>query len=39
VCLLSSHGQAITVRKNCEPFVLGPRLAIAKQYGRSNLCF
>lgn len=31
VCLLSSQGQAITVRKNCEPFVFGPRFAIAKQ--------
>ena len=30
VCLPSSHGAASTVTmKNCEPFVLGPALAMA----------
>ena len=29
VCLLSSQGHATTVMKNCDPFVFGPRFAIA----------
>lgn len=28
VCFLSSHWVGANVMKNCEPFVLGPELAI-----------
>ncbi|MPC48547.1 hypothetical protein E2C01_042323 [Portunus trituberculatus] len=32
-CFPSSHGQGTVVRKNCEPFVLGPAFAIDKRPG------
>lgn len=35
VCLLSSHGVATVVIKNCEPFVLGPAFAIDNVKGLS----
>lgn len=33
VCFLSSHGVAVVVMKNCEPFVPGPALAMLTVYG------
>ena len=39
VCLPSSHGAApVVTMKNCEPFVSGPRLAIASA-PRMTLCW
>lgn len=36
VCLRFNHVVGATVMKNCEPFVPGPELAIARMYGASN---
>ena len=36
LCLKFSQVVGATVMKNCEPFVLGPALAIASRYGRSK---
>ncbi len=36
VCLRLSHVVGAEVMKNYEPFELGPELAIARMYGRSN---
>ena len=33
VCLLSSHGVALVVMKNWDPFVFGPAFAMLKVYG------
>lgn len=33
VCLLSSHGVAFVVMKNCDPFEFGPALAMLTEYG------
>merc|ERR1711924_94695 len=32
-CFPSKCGVLVTVRKNCEPFVLGPALAMESRYG------
>ena len=37
VCLLFSHSVVAIVIKNCDPFVFGPELAIAKIPTLSNL--
>ena len=33
VCFPSSHGVAVVVMKNCDPFVLGPAFAMLTVYG------